>query len=168
MTLDDFNGLPADAATAALRECCASAAWAQAVTHGRPFPDLAALLAAAREAWGKASKAERLAAFAAHPLIGDVQRLRERFSAAANAEQGQVLQASEATLRALAELNLAYRERHGFIFIICATGKPAHAMLKTLRQRIGRSTEQELATAAREQADITALRLRRLLGGAAS
>ena len=123
---------------------------------------MAALLAAARDAWGKTSTAERLAAFAAHPLIGDVQRLRERHGAA-NAEQGQVLEASECTLRALAELNVAYHRRHGFIFIVCATGKSAEALLQALRQRIGRSTERELAAATAEQADITALRLRRLL-----
>ena len=165
MTLDEFNRLCADTAAAALRECCASTAWARAVTRGRPFADMAALLAAAREAWGQTSKAERLAAFAAHPLIGDVQRLRERYDAAANTEQGQVLAASECTLRALAELNVAYHRRHGFIFIVCATGKSAEALLDALRQRIGRSTERELATAAAEQADITALRLRRLLEG---
>ncbi len=79
--------------------------------------------------------------------------------AAAHNEQGQVLAATEHTLTQLAELNLSYSQRHGFTFIVCATGKSADEMLAILQRRINNSTLEELATAAAEQAQITRLRL---------
>jgi len=105
---------------------------------------------------------DRLAAFAAYPLIGDVALLRERFNGQASSEQGQVLGASDATLTALADLNRQYLDRHGFIFIICATGRSADDMLAALRERLPRSTAEEIQAAAVEQAAITELRLQKV------
>src|SRR5258708_40079834 len=45
--VDDFNGLPEEDLRRALGECCSSAQWAEAVAAGRPYPTLAAPLAAA-------------------------------------------------------------------------------------------------------------------------
>ena len=64
----------------------------------------------------------------------------------------------------LAEANRAYLDRHGFLFIVCATGRTAEAMLTDLRDRMPRSRAEELRTAAEEQIKITRLRLRKLLG----
>jgi len=162
MDLDQFNGLRATDAAALLLECCHSERWAAAVAAGRPFESLDDLLGAARQAWQTVDDSDRLQAFAAHPLIGDVELLRRRFNDTANREQGQVLAASEATLSELAELNHRYRDRHGFIFIICATGQSAEAMLDALRQRLPRSTAEEIEAAAAEQAAITELRLQKV------
>ncbi len=62
-------------------------------------------------------------------------------------------------LEALADANERYRERFGFIFIVCATGKSAEEMLGLLRDRLGHDRATELRIAAEEQAKITALRL---------
>ncbi len=62
----------------------------------------------------------------------------------------------------LETLNRAYEARFGFIFIICATGLSAEAMLAALRRRLINDPDTELEIAADEQARITALRLARL------
>lgn len=166
MTLNELNELDPSVSTAQFFACCASARWSEAMTEARPFVDIAALLQQAEALWATAEETERLAAFAAHPLIGDVELLRARFSAnaaTANHEQGQVLAADDDTLRQLAELNVAYKQRHGFIFIVCATGKSPDAMLAMLKVRLPRTTAEEIETAAQEQQAITRLRLVKLL-----
>lgn len=157
--LDEFNQLHPDEAKALLLTCCASDAWAAEVAAARPFTSMAALMQKADDSWQAVDDGERLQAFAAHPLIGDVELLRQKFAARANAEQGQVLAASEETLLALAEYNQTYLDKFGFIFIICATGRSADEMLAQLQTRLGNDRGQEIANAAREQAAITRLRL---------
>ena len=70
--------------------------------------------------------------------------------------------ASDAVLEALRDLNLAYEERFGYIFIVCATGKSAEEMLALLKARLDHDPADELAVAAAEQAKITRLRLEKL------
>ena len=65
-------------------------------------------------------------------------------------------------LEALLKLNNDYEARHGFIFIVCATGKTAAEMLRILQLRLPLSRQQELENAAAEQAKITEIRLRAL------
>ena len=110
--------------------------------------------------------ADWLLAFDAHPKIGDVDSLREKYAATkamAGSEQGAVADADEETLHALARLNHEYEERFGFIFIVFATGKSASDMLALLRSRINNSREAELQNAAAEQLKITLLRLERAI-----
>ena len=130
----------------------------------RPFGGDPALLAAAREVWFALTPADWHEAFAHHPKIGDRASLRERFPHTAHLsanEQAGLAGASDETLDKLAELNQAYEERFGYIFIVCATGKSADDMLHALRARIDNTPEAELKIAAEEQAKITELRLLR-------
>ncbi|HBL20462.1 MAG TPA: OHCU decarboxylase, partial [Alteromonas mediterranea] len=55
--------------------------------------------------------------------------------------------------------NQAYLDKHGFIFIICATGLSAQTMLEALQARLPNSTQQEIVNAAAEQIKITLLRI---------
>lgn len=64
---------------------------------------------------------------------------------------------------ALAEGNRRYEARFGYIFIVCASGQSAEAMLAGLEARLGNDSDQELRIAAAEQAKITRLRLEKLL-----
>ncbi len=135
----------------------------------RPFADDAAALAAAESCAASLDEIDWLTAFAAHPMIGDVDSLRARYAATkllAAREQLGVEAASEATLAELARLNREYRERFGFIFIVCAAGKTAEEMLHLLRSRIGNSREAELSNAVTEQLQITRLRLQKLAAAA--
>ncbi len=162
MRLDEFNFLPAVDAVSALYGCCHCQTWAEAVSAGRPFVSVDALQARAAQVWLRANEAEILEAFSGHARIGDIELLRSRYAGRATQEQGQVLQASEAVIQALYQLNLEYEAKNGFIFIVCASGKSAEEMLALLRQRIGNSRPLELINGAREQGEITRLRLTKL------
>jgi 2-oxo-4-hydroxy-4-carboxy-5-ureidoimidazoline decarboxylase len=99
-------------------------------------------------------------------MIGDVNSLREKFKStktmASNEQSGAQL-ASEETLQQLHKLNHAYLNKHGFIFIIFATGKSAEEMLAALKSRIDNDTETEIENAAAEQIKITLLRINKNL-----
>jgi OHCU decarboxylase len=162
-----FNGMNDDAARSALGNCCASSAWVDVMLARRPFADDAAVAATAASAAAGLGEADWLEAFAAHPMIGDVESLRQKYAATkaiAAGEQSAATGAAEATLAELAKLNREYHEKFGFIFIVFATGKSADEMLAILQERIGNSREQELKNAAAEQLKITLLRLAKLAG----
>jgi len=115
--------------------------------------------------WGGLGREDWLEAFAHHPEIGDVDRLRERFGAGAafsEGEQAGVEGAGEEVLRRLAAGNRAYREKFGHVFLVCATGKTAAQMLELLEARLPAEPAAELEVAAGEQAKITRLRLEKL------
>jgi 2-oxo-4-hydroxy-4-carboxy-5-ureidoimidazoline decarboxylase len=165
--LAHLNALDADAARAALARCCGSTRWVDAMLAARPFESAAALFARAEAEWSRLSEVDYLEAFSHHPQIGeDLGRLRERFAGSlelSGREQAAVSGADQATLLALRDDNRAYRERFGFVFIVCATGKSAAEMLGLLRERLRNDRSRELGIAAAEQAEITRLRLGKML-----
>lgn len=161
-----LNALSDDDARMALTRCCGSSRWVAGMLARRPYSSGAALYAAAQDVWDSLERADYLEAFAHHPQIGgDLAQLRARFAATsgwASQEQAGVASAAEDTLEALRAGNLAYAERFGHIFIVCATGKTAAQMLALLQARLGNEPEQELKMAAGEQAKITRIRLEKL------
>jgi 2-oxo-4-hydroxy-4-carboxy-5-ureidoimidazoline decarboxylase len=70
---------------------------------------------------------------------------------------------AESVKTKLAQANQAYREKFGYIFIVCATGKSAEEMLALLEQRLQNDSALELTIAAEQQRLITRLRLEKLL-----
>lgn len=161
-----LNQLDREGAELALASCCASRAWVTKMLELRPFASSDAVLLAAAEIWANLSRDDMLEAFAGHPQIGeDLPALRERFAMTASwssEEQAGVTDASDAILEDLRRANLEYRDRFGYIFIVCATGKSAEEMLAIMRARLPNDPEHELAVAAAEQAKITRLRLQKL------
>ncbi|WP_428304681.1 2-oxo-4-hydroxy-4-carboxy-5-ureidoimidazoline decarboxylase [Lacipirellula sp.] len=163
-----LNGLTDDDARVALTNCCAAEKWVSGMVTARPFASDAALCSACDGIAATLIESDWLEAFAAHPLIGDVDSLRKKYAATkqlAAGEQSGVDAASEATLHELAGLNRDYAEKFGFIFIVFATGKTADEMLAILKSRINNSRDQELANAAAEQLKITRLRIEKLANG---
>lgn len=158
-----LNALEPRQAADVLRRACGAERWVTSMLARRPFASTGELLASASEEWQRATEQECLEAFSQHPQIGeDLPALRERFGSTldlTSREQAGVEGSSEETLLALRDMNVAYRRRFGFIFIICATGKTAAQMLEALRQRLDNERRAELAIAAAEQARITRLRL---------
>jgi len=146
-------------AATALRAVCGSRHWVERMLALRPFEDSASLVRAGERIWWSLEEADWLEAFAAHPRIGERQT-GARWSAD---EQSGVGAAGAAVLEELDSLNRAYQEKHGFIFIVCATGKSAREMLELLGARLGTSRAEEIRTAAEEQAQIVELRLRKLV-----
>ena len=170
--LEWLNGLPAAEAHADLLACCGASLWAREMVARRPFGDTAELFAAADEIWRSLDRGRWLEAFASHPQIGEKQgekqieseagqQLSTRWSAE---EQSSTLRDPAGVLTKLAEGNRAYRQRFGYIFIVCATGKTADEMLAILERRLHNDASAELAIAAEEHRRIMQLRLEKLLG----
>jgi len=150
----------------ALARCCGASRWVGGMLARRPFGADEALMRAADEVWASMEEADILEAFAHHPRIGaSMEELEKRFASTsrwASGEQAGARGASAETLAALRDGNLAYEERFGFIFIVCATGKSADEMLALLQARVDNDRQTELRIAAAEQAKITKIRLEKL------
>jgi OHCU decarboxylase len=159
MTLEELNALEPSDAAAELRRCCGSARWAAAMTAARPFADVDAMIAHGARTWTSLEPADRLEAFAAHPRIGE----RRPVSAWSSEEQAGMRLADQRMQERLAACNIAYQERFGYIFIVCATGKSAGDMLALIEARLSNDAATELDVAAEEQRKITVLRLRKLV-----
>ena len=161
-----LDALPTGAARDALSRCCGARRWVSGMLDRRPFGSPSSLVAVAREVWAALDPEDIVEAFSHHPTIGaDLAGLRARFDRTrdwSNDEQSGVACADEQTLRDLEEANRAYRARFGYIFIVCASGQSAQAMLEALRARLPNDPDAELRIAAGEQAKITELRLGKL------
>lgn len=157
-----WNAMTDAEAADALRTCCGSSAWVKHMLAARPFGGSAGLGAAATRAFDALSSGDWLEAFRAHPRIGG-QKPEGAATATSRAlsstEQARVVSATDSVKRALAEKNEAYFTKHGFIFIVKATGKSADEMLAILEERLQNDTAKELLNAAAEQRKITALRM---------
>ena len=159
MRLEDLNALDRDTAARELLRCCGSSLWARQMAASRPFASAKELMASADRYWRALDRVDWLEAFAAHPKIGAAGPARDWPAE----EQAGVAGAADATLMRFANLNRDYEARFGYIFIVCATGKPAAEMLDLLERRIGHDPETEIRIAADEQRKITRLRLTKLL-----
>jgi 2-oxo-4-hydroxy-4-carboxy-5-ureidoimidazoline decarboxylase len=162
ISLAQLNALPEAPAKIWFSHACAASTWINAMAQQRPYAGLDALLDQAVKVWQHCQSADYLEAFEAHPMIGDINSLREKFAGTrglASHEQSGANHASEQTLIELSQLNHQYRQQNGFIFIICATGLSANSMLEALQIRIKNNPETELMNAAAEQIKISLLRL---------
>jgi allantoicase len=158
-----LNLLDGAAAAAAFKRCCGATKWASAMTLLRPYEDVDALLRIGERVWWALGVDDHLEAFAAHPKIGEAKTPASGDAAWSKGEQQSAAAATAQTLAELAEANKAYEAQLGFIFIVCASGRSADAMLADLRARLANSRDVELRTAAEEQAKITRLRLLKLV-----
>jgi OHCU decarboxylase len=164
VTIEELNALPLAQAEAALLDCCGAARWASKMAARRPFAGLNDLHEAADSIWQDLEPADWLEAFGRHPQIGEKAALGSESSRRwAEGEQTGARVAAENVKTKLAEENRAYREKFGYIFIVCATGKSAEEMLALLEQRLQNDSAHELHIAAEQQRLITRLRLEKLL-----
>ena len=135
---------------ARLYSCLASRRWARAVASGE----------AADAAMDRLTDDEWLEAMSAHPRIGerggDAPASSER-------EQSRAMDASPATLAALAAENRRYEERFGHVFLIFASGRSGEEILSELRRRLENDPAAELEEAKHELRKIALMRLRGLV-----
>ena len=161
-----LNELSSEEARRELLKCCGATRWAETVERDRPYASLEQLLAKANDVWWSLNEADWLEAFRSHPKIGErkaanaVSAQSQQWSAQ---EQQGVQNAAQQTIDKLAQLNLNYEKKFGFIFIVCATGKSSDEILALLEQRLPNDASTELPIAAAEQAKITELRLLKLI-----
>lgn len=164
MTIAEFDQLDVNIKRNFLYQCCGSNAWVEKVLAELPAEDLVELMDIAEEQWYKCTEADWREAFTQHPMIGDKQSLKTKFGTAHPAvnEQVSVNQASEQILQELADLNKAYEEKFGYIFIVFATGKSPEEMLSLLKERLNNDPKEEIINAMEEQNKITRLRLEKI------
>jgi len=164
VNLEELNVLPPAKAEAVLLDCCGSARWASRMAAQRPFAGLSKLCEAADSIWQNLEPADWLEAFGRHPQIGEKAAIGSESSRRwAEGEQTGARVAADNVKTKLAQGNHAYREKFGYIFIVCAAGKSAEEMLALLEQRLQNDSAHELNNAAAQQRLITRLRLGKLL-----
>ena len=160
-----LNELAPEEAREELLKCCGARRWAESVERERPYTSLEQLIEHANDVWWSLDETDWLEAFRSHPRIGE-QKAANAVSAqsqqwSAHEQQG-VQNAPQGAIEKLAQLNVAYEKKFGFIFIVCATGKSTDEILALLEQRLPNDVSVELPIAAAEQAKIAELRLRKL------
>ncbi|MFE6133590.1 2-oxo-4-hydroxy-4-carboxy-5-ureidoimidazoline decarboxylase [Streptomyces sp. NPDC056437] len=156
-----FNTSAESDATAALHEVCASSAWGNKLLAQRPYTTAEALCTASDAAMAELTAADLAEAMAGHPPIG---RPKPGDPTSAREQRG-MAGASEELKAELLELNLAYQEKFGHVFLICATGATGEQMRDAVRVRIQNSDEKEREIARGELVKINRIRLARLVEG---
>lgn len=144
-----------------LLACCAARRWANELIARRPYHDLATLRRVSDAVFAELDWADIEQALAAHPRIGE--RAAGAGPEAAWSREEQSAAAGEASAARLAEGNAEYERRHGRVFLICATGLDAGAVLTALRQRLDNDEETERTVVREELRKIANLRLTKLV-----
>ncbi|CAL4931362.1 unnamed protein product [Urochloa decumbens] len=135
--------------------------FAAAMAAASPFSSLADALLAARRIWlNEVDVNGWLEAFAAHPAIGTTSPSVSKWSK--EEQSAAISTATDSTAQELAEWNAKYREKFGFVFMICASGRTAPEVLAELKRRYVNRPIVELEAAAQEELKITELRLAKL------
>ncbi|MFJ7150467.1 2-oxo-4-hydroxy-4-carboxy-5-ureidoimidazoline decarboxylase [Streptomyces sp. NPDC100445] len=154
-----FNALEEPAALAALHEACASTEWARRLLAARPYATAADLYAASDAATAELTAADLAEAMAGHPPIG-----RPKPGDPTSAREQRGMAGASAELKAeMLELNLAYQEKFGHVFLVCATGRTAEQLRDAVRERIGNGPEREREIVRTELGKINRIRLARLV-----
>jgi len=166
-TLKDFQEKSESEIKDSLKACCGSSTWVDRVTGFSPAANERELFDHAISVWEDVCvEKDVLEAFSHHPEIGDLTSLSEKYESTANwasDEQAGTSAASIEIIETLATLNKEYKEKFGFVFLVCATGKSAQEMTRLITERLKHSKHEELHIAKEEQLKITLLRLQKLL-----
>ncbi|MGC4934566.1 2-oxo-4-hydroxy-4-carboxy-5-ureidoimidazoline decarboxylase [Gordonia sp. DT30] len=156
--LPSFNELTERQAISTLYECCSSSIWALRVSGARPFSDDEALLSYADLILAELTEDDLDEALSGHPRIGD-----RADNASSQREQSGVAGADPGVLAELRELNRAYDERFGHVYLVFANGRPADELLAILKERIRNDPETERRVMRMELGKINRSRLERML-----
>ena len=169
-SLEQLNACAPEFLCAALADIWEHAPWvARGVVHRRPFAPVEALHTAMVAVVAGQDEPVRVAFYAGHPELAGEDARRGTMTDASVAEQGTLslarLDAREA--ERWNALNRAYRARFGFPFILCIRRHTRESALEAFERRLQHHRATELATALEEIADITRMRLDRLVSQAA-
>jgi 2-oxo-4-hydroxy-4-carboxy-5-ureidoimidazoline decarboxylase len=154
-----FDRAPYEEAAAWLRPCCASTRWISELVLGRPFGSLRALSTASDDIIGDLRLSDVAEALAAHPRIGERAAGADLESSWSRSEQSATKQLAASVADQLVAGNVAYEQRFGHVFLICATGRSAPEMLTALQERLANPTEREREVVREELRAIVRLRL---------
>jgi len=161
LSLDGLNAAEPGSAERALLACCAARRWADELVVRRPYHDMQTLERVSDAIFAELTWTDIQQGLAAHPRIGDRPHGGSTEAAWSRDEQSAATGQLDDQLRAG---NLAYEERFGHVFLICATGLPAVSILDALTTRLGNDENTERGVVREELRKIAVLRLRKLVG----
>lgn len=148
--------------------CCGSTKFAEQMVADGPFATYEEAVAAANDVWfNKVDVHGWLEAFAAHPEIGkNPSSAAHKSSTSVQWSKGEqstaLATATDSSLQELYEWNSRYKQKFGFVFLICASGRSTPEILAELKRRFPNRPIVEFEIAAQEQMKITKLRLQKL------
>ena len=119
--------------------------------------DPASIVSSARSHIATMTEDERIAVLNAHPRIG-----ADPASLSALSRREQSGGADRTTLNELESMNDEYERRFGFRFVVFVAGRSKAEIVPIIRQRMGRTRHEELATGIEEFLAITRDRLERI------
>jgi 2-oxo-4-hydroxy-4-carboxy-5-ureidoimidazoline decarboxylase len=166
--LTTLNAMDRDAFVAVLGPAFENAPWVAAGAWSeRPFADVTALHAAMLGVVRQAPDERQLAFLCGHPELAGREAQSGTMTAESTGEQ------SSAGLNALTgaerdelqSLNRAYRERHGFPFIIAVRANTKQQIFAAIRARIAQTSENERGAALEQIGLITRGRIDALISG---
>jgi 2-oxo-4-hydroxy-4-carboxy-5-ureidoimidazoline decarboxylase len=163
--LDRLNRASESQAAEWLRSCNGSLRWGTAMVAGRPYADATTTLDAAERESRALAWPDVLEALAAHPRIGERPNGNGTEAEWSREEQAAVANADAGMQQALVDGNRAYEQRFGHVFLIRAAGRAGPEVLAALRSRLANDDAAERAVVTDELAQITRLRMERLLAG---
>ncbi|WP_432726634.1 2-oxo-4-hydroxy-4-carboxy-5-ureidoimidazoline decarboxylase [Variovorax sp. W6] len=168
LNLAELNDMDRDAFVAAVGPTFENSPWvAQAAWSRRPFADVDALHAAMLDVVRQAPQERRIAFLCGHPELAGREAQSGTMTAESVGEQRSAgLDAlSREELGEMQRLNRAYRERHGFPFIIAVRRNTRQQIFEAMRTRTAASTETEHRAALEQIGFITRGRIDALVDG---
>jgi 2-oxo-4-hydroxy-4-carboxy-5-ureidoimidazoline decarboxylase len=159
LSLDGLNAAEPALAERALLACCAARRWADELVVRRPYHDVETLEQVSNAIFAQLTWADIEQGLTAHPRIGDRASGDSKEAAWSREEQSAAGQHDQ-----LRDANVAYEQRFGHVFLICATGLSADTILASLNQRLRNDEQAERDVVREELRKIAALRLRKLVG----
>jgi 2-oxo-4-hydroxy-4-carboxy-5-ureidoimidazoline decarboxylase len=162
LSLDGLNGAEPELAERELLACCAARRWADELVVRRPYHDVETLQRVSDTIFAELTWADIEQGLTAHPRIGERAAGATREAAWSRAEQSAA--ATDHLEDQLRRGNADYEQRFGHVFLICATGLSAEAVLEALTKRLSNDEPAERAVVRDELRKIAALRLRKLVG----
>jgi 2-oxo-4-hydroxy-4-carboxy-5-ureidoimidazoline decarboxylase len=166
--LTALNAMDRDAFVAVLGPAFENAPWVAAGAWSeRPFANAAALHAAMLGVVRRAPEEQQLAFLCGHPELAGREAQTGTMTAESTGEQSSAgLNALTAAERdELQSLNRAYRERHGFPFIIAVRANTKQQIFGAIRARTAQATEIERRSALEQIGLITKGRIDALVDG---
>jgi 2-oxo-4-hydroxy-4-carboxy-5-ureidoimidazoline decarboxylase len=165
--LTRFNSEPVEQVEDVLQAINAAPRFATEVAVGRPYPDVDTLVRRVEQVSRALPWEEVAVALTAHPRIGDRVAGSSPEARSSRREQNGMTAADAELKAAVLAGNRAYEQRFHHVFLIRAAGRTAEEMLAELNRRLANDVDVERAEVTRQLAEITALRVRRLMEGGA-
>jgi 2-oxo-4-hydroxy-4-carboxy-5-ureidoimidazoline decarboxylase len=157
-----INGMDKEAFVAAFGGIFEHSPWvAERAYDRRPFASVADLHAAMADAVRAAPREQQTALLLAHPDLAGKEARTGSMTASSVAEQASAAldRLSPEEMARIALLNRAYRDRHGFPFIVAVRHYTKAGIFHEFERRIGNDTPSEHAWALSQVFAITRMRL---------